>query len=123
MKKAECRNFVINRTWDKKKKSQEFASSLLSLLNATHAREALYALVLPTWSSSFVKHIIYCPYMYVCMYICIVCLFAAHDSKKPVQVAYIPGHLYHMLFELMKVRHKFRPCLAAGTVHCSNAVH
>ncbi|XP_074622637.1 pyruvate dehydrogenase (acetyl-transferring) kinase isozyme 2, mitochondrial-like isoform X1 [Acropora palmata] len=26
----------------------------------------------------------------------------AHDSKKPVQVAYIPGHLYHMLFELMK---------------------
>ncbi|XP_015759560.1 PREDICTED: pyruvate dehydrogenase (acetyl-transferring) kinase isozyme 2, mitochondrial-like [Acropora digitifera] len=45
----------------------------------------------------------------------------AHDSKKPVQVAYIPGHLYHMLFELMKVRHKFRPCLAAGTVHCSNA--
>ena len=61
--------------------------------------------------------------MYLCMYVCIVCLFAAHESKKPVQVAYIPGHLYHMLFELMKVRHRFRPCLAAGTVHCSNAVH
>lgn len=26
----------------------------------------------------------------------------AYDPKKPVQVAYVPGHLYHMLFELLK---------------------
>ncbi|XP_068715847.1 pyruvate dehydrogenase (acetyl-transferring) kinase isozyme 2, mitochondrial-like isoform X1 [Montipora capricornis] len=26
----------------------------------------------------------------------------ACDPKKPVQIAYIPGHLYHMLFELLK---------------------
>ena len=30
-------------------------------------------------------------------------LCAAYDPKKPVQVAYVPGHLYHMLFELLKV--------------------
>lgn len=80
MKKAECRNFVINRTWDKKKKSQEFASSLLSLLKATHAREELYALVLLTWSSSFVKHILYCPYMYVFMYVLFV--YLQHMTQK-----------------------------------------
>ena len=28
---------------------------------------------------------------------------AAIDPKKPVQMAYVPGHLYHMLFELLKV--------------------
>lgn len=25
------------------------------------------------------------------------------DLKKPIQMAYVPGHLYHMLFELLKV--------------------
>lgn len=44
-------------------------------------------------------------YMYMfwgiinCLYFC-----AAIDPKKPVQMAYVPGHLYHMLFELLKVR-------------------
>ena len=30
-------------------------------------------------------------------------LCTAFDPKKPVQVAYVPGHLYHILFELLKV--------------------
>lgn len=34
------------------------------------------------------------------------CFFFFHlgvDLKKPIQMAYVPGHLYHMLFELLKV--------------------
>lgn len=31
---------------------------------------------------------------------------AAKDPSKPVNIVYVPSHLYHMLFELFKVSNK-----------------
>lgn len=33
------------------------------------------------------------------------CLFAAKSPDLPLHIVYVPSHLYHMLFELFKVRH------------------
>lgn len=32
------------------------------------------------------------------------CCFPAKAKEKPIQVVYVPSHLFHMLFELFKVR-------------------
>ena len=37
------------------------------------------------------------------------CFSAAVEPKTPIKFAYIPGHLYHMLFELFKVRNVYIP--------------
>lgn len=34
---------------------------------------------------------------------CVIISFSANNVRDPIQITYIPSHLYHMLFELFKV--------------------